>query len=850
MILFYHSRIQNGSFEDNVLFGQPVKKDLYENVLQACALYPDLKRLPVGDKTEIGFSGINLSGGQKQRIALARAAYKEARLVLLDSPLSCVDTQVGKHLFDNVIGPKGILKNTTRLFVTHNVDYLSQCDSIIVLKDGKICFHSTYDDFSKTNGLFHNSWMENIRDVENNCNLSADRNMHQQSNSIDIRLQLGEGVENGIDHVIPKNITENHNNTHAIDSFSCENDNNSLSSTMVEGTEDSRPVNICSNIITEEEIEKGQVSIDTYKHYLKSFGILSTILVIIGAILSEGSSIGSDYWLNIWSDGILGNPREDKYRNVYLTGYGLFGIVMAVLNGFSAIFFAVVSLKASSYMHHKMLNSMLKSPILFFDSTPLGRIMNRFASDISLCDSTLPDSIYELLCLCLDFVGTITVILTVIPIFAVVIVPGCIIFLVVGWLYVRTARQLRRIVSNSRSPIYSHFVESLAGCSTIRAFNMEESFVGECEKRIDFNHKCSYPSMMANRWLEFVCQTIGSFITLVVSIFAVTWVESVQPGEVGLIITNAMMINFALPNLVTSVTSVETNIIAVERIKRYSNLDQEGATNEDPSSEPQNEWPEHGEVTFVDYSAKYRLGLDLVLHGINCTIKGGEKLCIVGRTGAGKSSVAMAIFRLFEASMGKICIDKTDIAKIDLARLRKSITIIPQDPTLFSGTIRMNLDPSNEYTDAEIWKALKTSHLEAFVKSLDNGILHIIFQGGDNFSVGQRQLLCLARAILQKNKILILDEATASVDIGTDRLIQETVAEEFKNNTVISITHRIDTILDCDRVMVLDEGKIAELGAINDLMKSENSIFHSIIKDNIQERDLCSTKIIKDKTSV
>ena len=758
-----------------------------------------MKRLPAGDKTEIGFSGINLSGGQKQRIALARAAYKEAPLVLLDSPLSSVDTQVGKHLFDNVIGPKGILKSATRLFVTHNVDYLSQCDTIIVLKNGKICFNGTFDDLSKPNGPFHNTRTENMRNVENNCDLSDD-----------------------------------------------DNDNTSLSIKLVERAEDSSPLNICSNMITEEEIEKGQVSMNTYKHYLKSFGTLSTILVIIGAILSEGSSMGSDYWLNIWSDGILGNPREDKYRNIYLTGYGLFGIVMAVLNGFSAIFFAVVSLRASSYMHHKMLNSMLKSPILFFDSTPLGRIMNRFASDISLCDSTLPDSIYELLCLCLDFAGTIIVILTVIPMFAAVIIPGSIIFFVVGWLYVRTARQLRRIVSNSRSPIYSHFVESLAGCSTIRAFNMEERFVGECEKRIDFNHKCSYPSMMANRWLEFVCQTIGSFITLVVSLFAVTWVESVQPGEVGLIITNAMMINFALPNLVTSVTSVETNVIAVERIKKYSSLDQEGASNEDPNSEPQNEWPDHAEITFVNYSARYRRGLELVLHKINCTIKTGEKLCIVGRTGAGKSSVPMAIFRLFEANTGQIYIDNSDIAKIDLVRLRKSITIIPQDPTLFSGTIRMNLDPNNEYTDAEIWKALKSSHLEAFVKSLDYGIRHMIFQGGDNFSVGQRQLLCLTRAILQKNKILILDEATASVDIETDRLIQKTVKEEFRNNTVINITHKIDTILDCDRVMVLDRGKIAELGAIYDLMKDENSILHSIMKNKIRERDVCSTKIIRN----
>ena len=817
--------------EDNILFGRPVKQCFYQRVLQACALNPDIDMFPARDKTEIGFSGVNLSGGQKQRIAIARAVYGEAQLVLLDNPLSSVDSNVGKHLFDNVIGPAGILQNKTRICVTHDVNILPQCDNIIIVRNGKIDFQGPYHELSREDGDVKHLLRENIDVRKHECN--AD-------------LESGKTTNN-----ISMGITENSGEQQCFVPGLNQNDTISITDTLDDIIADTQSINVCTNIITEEQFEKGQVSINTYLYYLKSFGILSSSIVIFMAILSEGSSMGSDYWLNIWSDGKLGDPGEDRYRNAYLTTYGLFGMVMAILTGSSAIYFAIVSLRASSNMHRQMLERILKSPIIFFDSTPVGRIMNRCAADISLCDNTLPDSINELINLCLDFVGTVVVILTVIPAFGAIILPVSIIFFVFGWLYVRTARQLRRIVSISRSPIYSHFSESLEGVSIIRAFDKEERFVEECEKRIDFNHKCSYPGVMANRWLELVCQTIGNLITFAVAIFVVTWGDSVQPGEVGMILTNAMMINYVLPNLVTAITSVETNIIAVERIKEYSNLNQEGSSDLFCITETVDKWPENGEICFEQYSARYREGLDLALNGVSCTIKSGEKVGVIGRTGAGKSSLAMAIFRLFESSSGRICIDKKDIANIDLMKLRSIITIIPQDPILFSGTIRMNLDPESKYTDEEVFAALKSSHLEVFITSLENGLNYEITPDGDNLSVGQRQLVCLARAILRKNKILILDEATASVDIQTDSMIQETIREKFKNNTVITIAHRIDTILDYDRIMVLDKGELVAFGTIDDLVYNDQSILSSMLESsNIRPRKRCSSSSSVEDTAM
>ena len=397
-------------------------------------------------------------------------------------------------------------------------------------------------------------------------------------------------------------------------------------------------------------------------------------------------------------------------------------------------------------------------------------------------------------------------------------------------IYVSTSRQVKRLESISRSPIYSHFSETLTGTTTIRAFQMDQQFIAESERKVDFNQICYYPSIIGYRWLSVLLENTGNLLTFAAAIFVVVAGDNVEPGEVGLIISYAVNVTSVLTWLVRTTADVETNIVAVERIKEYSDIPSEAEWNSCNSDKPTETWPEFGNVNFKEYAMRYREGLDLVLKSISCEVVGGEKIGIVGRTGAGKSSLTMALFRLVEAAEGQIVIDGLDAAKMGLHELRTKITIIPQDPVLFSGTLRMNLDPFNIYSDDEVWCALKLSHLHDFVSTLELGLLHYISEGGDNLSVGQRQLVCLARALLKKTKILVLDEATAAVDLETDDLIQATIRKEFKDSTVLTIAHRLNTIMDYDRVMVLDKGSIAEFDTVKGLMKKEGGIFSSMAK--------------------
>ena len=489
----------------------------------------------------------------------------------------------------------------------------------------------------------------------------------------------------------------------------------------------------------------------------------------------------------------------------------------------------------------------LNFPICFISKFSIsGRIVNRFAKDVDVCDNTIPQIIRQWMSCFANFMGTVVTITVFLPIFIAVIVPASCIFFFVQTVYVSTSRQLKRLESISRSPIYSHFSETLTGTTTIRAFGMNEEFIMESERKVDFNQVCYYPSIIGNRWLSVLLENTGNFVTFGAAIFAVLAGGSVEPGQVGLIISYALNVTSVLTWLVRQTSEVETNIVAIERIKEYSDIPSEASwenpdeakaflstrqKDADAKSNSSTLWPHSGQVSFQNYAMRYREGLDLVLKSISCEIKGGEKIGIVGRTGAGKSSLTMALFRLVEAAGGNILIDGRDTAKMGLHDLRTKVTIIPQDPVLFSGTLRMNLDPFNVYTDEQVWSALKLSHLHDFVSSLEKGLLHYISEGGDNLSVGQRQLVCLARALLKKTKILVLDEATAAVDLETDDLIQATIRKEFKDSTVLTIAHRLNTIMDYDRVMVLDQGNVAEFDTVHTLLNDENGIFHSMAKN-------------------
>lgn len=487
------------------------------------------------------------------------------------------------------------------------------------------------------------------------------------------------------------------------------------------------------------------------------------------------------------------------------------------------------TLFASKSMHRTMLTKIMRSPMAFFDTTPLGRIVNRFAKDIDILDNTLPSNIRSWLLTFANFVGTIVIIISVIPFFALIIVPTAGVFFFVQQVYVSSSRQLKRIESITRSPIYSHFGESIAGASTIRAFGLQRMFIKQSENLVDKNQQSYYPSIIANRWLAVRLEAIGNVITFAVALFAVS--GNVEANEVGLVVSNALTVTQVLNWLVRMTSDVETNIVAAERVKEYSTAIESEAAWDDESRKPPESWPEHGAVKFNNYGMRYREGLDLVIKGIECDIRGGETVGIVGRTGAGKSSLTVALFRLVEPAVGSITIDGKDIAKMGLHDLRTKLTIIPQDPVLFSGSLRMNLDPFSVASDEAVWKALELAHLKDYASSLESGLAHEVAEGGENLSVGQRQLVCLARALLRKTKVLILDEATAAVDLETDELIQSTIRSEFKGCTVLTIAHRLNTVMDYDRILVLDKGNIVEFDSPASLLKNENSVFYGMAKD-------------------
>ncbi|KDR24195.1 Multidrug resistance-associated protein 1, partial [Zootermopsis nevadensis] len=825
--------IQNATLLNNIIFGKSLDHSSYQRIIEACALKPDLEMLPASDQTEIGEKGINLSGGQKQRVSLARAVYNNADIYFLDDPLSAVDSHVGKHIFENVIGPSGILRRKTRVLVTHGITYLPDVDMIVVLKDGEVTEMGTYKQLLEKKGAFAEflvqhlqeigvddgtseagfSWVKIISYEElQNCGISCMKCLI--SDLDEIKQQLENTIESS---------TERGGSRHRLNSLDKDTGSNSKFVAKPNG----------DKLIEAEKTETGSVKWHVYTYYLKSIGIFLSGATIFFNLVFQAFSIGSNVWLSEWSNDknvYVNETVNEGKRDLYLGVYGALGAGQVIAVFISSLYLALGTLLAARYLHCQMLSHVLSNPLRFFDTTPTGRILNRFSKDIDTMDNTIPHNIRAWLTCLFSVVATLVVISYSTPIFISVIIPIGIIYYFIQRFYVSTSRQLKRLESVSRSPVYSHFGESITGAQTIRAYNVQQRFIRESEERVDFNQVCYYPSIIANRWLAVRLEMVGNLIIFFASLFAVLNRDTMSPGLVGLSVSYALQITQTLNWLVRMTSDVETNIVAVERIKEYGETEQE-APWDIPTNQPSSAWPEKGQVEFKDYQVRYREGLDLVLRGISFTVKGGEKVGIVGRTGAGKSSLTLGLFRIIEAAGGKILIDGVDVSKLGLHALRSRLTIIPQDPVLFSGTLRVNLDPFGSCSDSDIWLALEHAHLKAFVKALPDSLEHSVSEGGENLSVGQRQLICLARALLRKTKVLILDEATAAVDLETDDLIQTTIRSEFKDSTVLTIAHRLNTIMDSDRVIVLDRGLLVEYDTPEALLQNKDSIFHSMAKD-------------------
>uniref|UniRef100_A0A8B9GC88 Multidrug resistance-associated protein 1 n=1 Tax=Amazona collaria TaxID=241587 RepID=A0A8B9GC88_9PSIT len=745
--------VQNATLQDNIIFGREMNESRYKRVIEACALLPDIEILPAGDKTEIGEKGVNMSGGQKQRVSLARAVYCNADVCLFDDPLSAVDAHVGKHIFENVIGPKGILKNKTRVLVTHAINYLPQMDTILVMSDGEISEMGSYQELLEQDGAFA-EFLRTYADVDDHQAFLFLKFAYTTKTSLTEDTDFEWVLKKGELLILKPDLR----NEYFFFSFCL------------------------------------QVKATVYWDYMKAIGLFISFLSIFLFMCNHIASLASNYWLSLWTDDPVINGTQ-QYTNVRLGVYGALGISQGLL-----VLIYSRGILASRHLHLNLLHSVLRSPMSFFERTPSGNLVNRFSKEIDTIDSTIPPIIKMFMGSTFNVIGACIIILLATPIAAVIIPPLGLIYLFVQRFYVATSRQLKRLESVSRSPVYSHFNETLLGVSVIRAFEEQKRFIKQNDMKVDENQKAYYPSIVANRWLAVRLEYVGNCIVLFAALFAVMARNKLSAGLVGLSVSYSLQITAYLNWLVL--------------VRHISST-----------------WPEEGKIEFRGYGLRYREDLDLVLKNINVTINGGEKIGIVGRTGAGKSSLTLGLFRINEAAEGEIIIDGVNIAKIGLHDLRFKITIIPQDPVLFSGSLRMNLDPFDQHSDEDIWRSLELAHLKNFVSSLPDKLNHDCAEGGENLSVGQRQLVCLARALLRKSKILVLDEATAAVDLETDKLIQSTIKSQFEECTVLTIAHRLNTIMDYTRVLVLDRGEVVECGSPEHLLQ-QKGIFYSMAKDS------------------
>ncbi|XP_040491207.1 multidrug resistance-associated protein 1 isoform X3 [Ursus maritimus] len=834
--------IQNDSLRENILFGRQLQERYYNAVIEACALLPDLEILPSGDRTEIGEKGVNLSGGQKQRVSLARAVYCDSDIYLFDDPLSAVDAHVGKHIFENVIGPKGMLRNKTRLLVTHSISYLPQVDVILVMTGGKISEMGSYQELLARDGAF----AEFLRTYA-----SGEQEQAEHDDGLTSVSSPGKEVKQMENGMLVTDVAGKQLKRQLSNSSSYSGDVGRHHTSTAELQKAGAKNEDAWKLVEADKAQTGQVKLSVYWDYMKAIGLFISFLSIFLFLCNNVAALASNYWLSLWTDDPIVNGTQE-HTKVRLSVYGALGISQGISVFGYSMAVSIGGIFASRRLHVDLLQNVLRSPMSFFERTPSGNLVNRFSKELDTVDSMIPQVIKMFMGSLFSVIGACIIILLATPIAAIIIPPLGLIYFFVQRFYVASSRQLKRLESVSRSPVYSHFNETLLGVSIIRAFEEQERFIRQSDLKVDENQKAYYPSIVANRWLAVRLECVGNCIVLFAALFAVISRHSLSAGLVGLSVSYSLQVTTYLNWLVRMSSEMETNIVAVERLKEYSETEKEAPWRVEEMTPP-SDWPQVGRVEFRDYGLRYRENLDLVLKNINITIDGGEKVGIVGRTGAGKSSLTLGLFRINESAEGEIIVDNINIAKIGLHDLRFKITIIPQDPVLFSGSLRMNLDPFSRYSDEEVWTSLELAHLKDFVSGLPDKLNHECAEGGENLSsglgsgfgmvltlcllvflcwssVGQRQLVCLARALLRKTKILVLDEATAAVDLETDDLIQSTIRTQFEDCTVLTIAHRLNTIMDYTRVIVLDKGEIRECGQPSALLQ-QRGLFYSMAKD-------------------
>ncbi|SLM36235.1 abc transporter [Lasallia pustulata] len=750
--------IQNATVKENILFGKDYDRKWYDEVVDACALRPDLEMLPAGDLTEVGERGITVSGGQKQRLNIARAIYFNSDIVLMDDPLSAVDAHVGRHIFDNAIC--GLLKDKCRILATHQLHVLSRCDRIIWLQEGHIETIDTFDNLMRHNEGFQKMMATTAQEekVEEEENVNEDEVENEKKDQKQ-RKQAKRGAA----------------------------------------------------LMQQEERAVKSVGWEVYSAYIRASGsILNGPLVFALLVLTQCGNIATSLWLSYWTSNKFGYS-EGQYIGVYAA----LGVTQALLMFAFSLSLSILGTTASRVMLNRAMTRTLRAPMSFFDTTPLGRITNRFAKDVDIMDNNLSDAMRMYFMTLAMIVAVFALIITFFHYFGIALGPLFVMFVFSAGYYRASAREVKRHEAVLRSVVFARFSEAVSGTASIRAYGLENHFVRVMLDSIDQMNSAYYLTFSNQRWLSVRLDAIGNILVFVTGVLVVTSRFNVSPSIGGLVLSYILSIVQLIQFTVRQLAEVENAMNATERIHYYgTQLDEEPPLH---LAEVRDSWPEKGEIVFEDVQMRYRAGLPLVLQGLNITVAGGERIGVVGRTGAGKSSIMSTLFRLVELSGGSISIDGVNIATVGLQDLRSRLAIIPQDPTLFKGTIRSNLDPFNEHTDLELWSALRQSDLidaDANVDDKSHGRIHldgVVDEEGLNFSLGQRQLMALARALVRGSQIIVCDEATSSVDMETDQKIQRTIATGFKGKTLLCIAHRLKTIINYDRICVMDQGRIAEL---------------------------------------
>ncbi|KAL3423537.1 ABC metal ion transporter [Phlyctema vagabunda] len=832
--------VMNASVKENIVFGHRFDPVFYDKTVKACALLEDFAQLPDGDDTEVGERGISLSGGQKARLTLARAVYARADIYLLDDCLSAVDQHVGRHLIENVFGPNGLLRGKTRVLATNSIPVLMEADFIVLLRGGKILEKGTYDQLMAMKGEVSSliktaSNQDQSGDTESSPTTTTSSSASSTMNGLptDQEKEELEEAQEGLTQLQPiraggggsrmKKRQDSGVTLRRASSASFKGPRGKL-------RDEEEPSKSKQG---KEFSEQGKVKWNVYAEYAKTSNLLAVAIYGIMLIGGQSLQIGGSVWLKKWAEvnGEKGsNPDVGKYIGIYFA-FGIGSALLVVVQ--TLILWIFCSIEASRKLHERMAFAIFRSPMSFFETTPAGRILNRFSSDIYRVDEVLART-FNMLFVNTGRAGfTLVVISATTPAFIALIIPLGAIYVWIQRYYLRTSRELKRLDSVSRSPIYAHFQESLGGITTIRAYRQQLRFALENEWRVDANLRAYFPSINANRWLAVRLEFIGSIIILAAAGFSVIAVASgkkLSAGQVGLAMSYALQITQSLNWIVRQTVEVETNIVSVERVLEYARLPSE-APEVIHRNRPPISWPASGAVQFNNFSTRYRPGLDLVLKGIDLDIKPHEKIGVVGRTGAGKSSLTLALFRIIEAVEGNISIDNLNTSTIGLLDLRRRLAIIPQDAALFEGTVRDNLDPGHVHDDTELWSVLDHARLKEHVSSMSGGLEAKINEGGSNLSQGQRQLISLARALLAPSNILVLDEATAAVDVETDALLQNTLRSPlFSKRTIITIAHRINTILDSDRIVVLEQGEVKEFDSPQNLIE-KRGLFYKLVKE-------------------